>query len=554
MNEKKLKDPIYGYICIQTDVVNKIIDSAPFQRLRRITQTSYAPLYSSAVHNRFVHSIGVYNLGIIAGSTLVREIKKKKEKIPTLQIENATIDRLGEIFLLSCLLHDVGHAPFSHTGEDFYLEANREYGEIHELLKEAVDDEGFTNDIPLDKSKAAAPHEIMSAVVGLKEYCTFFQDNEERSFFARCITGYKYSGETTLNSIKNCFIQLLNSKIIDVDKLDYLIRDAYITGYNTVTIDYHRLLSAITVVLSESTVSDNSDSEYFELAYYKSAISVIENVVYAHDSERKWIQNHPIILYESYILQHIMKMLADKLEIDNKKLFSIESLSVNGQELNNGKVVRLLSDDDVIVLMKQYYTESTLINEYFDRRVRRHPIWKSESEYKAFFLDISSGGDAIDNLEKSMKETAEYLSKNTDNWVINDHLVKTIENELHDLPGSELDNKTKQIQTKKKGNILKVVKCLVNYAMDVGYSGDFVLIKASQFNSGFLKPDFSETKIVFPTGEGEKTALFGERVSSISGIGRDRDDFFYLFYKRQENSNAIENTDSLCRALIREFI
>lgn len=67
-NEKKLKDPIYGYISIPTEYVEKIIDTAPFQRLRRIIQTSYAPLYSSAVHNRFVHSMGVFYLGEIAKS------------------------------------------------------------------------------------------------------------------------------------------------------------------------------------------------------------------------------------------------------------------------------------------------------------------------------------------------------------------------------------------------------------------------------------------------------------------------------------------------------
>lgn len=77
MKIKKLKDPLYGYICIPTDIMNSIIDSAPFQRLRRISQTSYAPLYASAVHNRFVHSLSVYHLGRKVGNVLVKEIKEK---------------------------------------------------------------------------------------------------------------------------------------------------------------------------------------------------------------------------------------------------------------------------------------------------------------------------------------------------------------------------------------------------------------------------------------------------------------------------------------------
>lgn len=57
---KRVKDPIYGYIKIPVTYMANIVDTAVFQRLRRIIQTSYSPLYSSAVHNRFVHSMGVF--------------------------------------------------------------------------------------------------------------------------------------------------------------------------------------------------------------------------------------------------------------------------------------------------------------------------------------------------------------------------------------------------------------------------------------------------------------------------------------------------------------
>ena len=54
--------------------MNGIIDTAGFQRLRRIIQTSYSPLYSSAVHNRFVHSMGVFHLGEIVSTQVITEI------------------------------------------------------------------------------------------------------------------------------------------------------------------------------------------------------------------------------------------------------------------------------------------------------------------------------------------------------------------------------------------------------------------------------------------------------------------------------------------------
>ena len=62
-NYKRVKDPIYGYIKIPVAYMTYIVDTAVFQRLRRVIQTSYSPLYSSAVHNRFVHSMGVFYLG-----------------------------------------------------------------------------------------------------------------------------------------------------------------------------------------------------------------------------------------------------------------------------------------------------------------------------------------------------------------------------------------------------------------------------------------------------------------------------------------------------------
>lgn len=111
--DKKLKDPIYGYINIPVDYMKKVIDTAVFQRLRRIAQTSYAPLYASAVHNRFVHSIGVFYLGSIVAEVL-------------------------------------------------------------------VDDAGFTKDIPPEESKATAPHEIMSCIVGIKEFSELLENREDR--------------------------------------------------------------------------------------------------------------------------------------------------------------------------------------------------------------------------------------------------------------------------------------------------------------------------------------------------------------------------------------
>lgn len=537
---KRLKDPIYGYIDIPTRHMNNIIDTSVFQRLRRIIQTSYSPLYSSAVHNRFVHSIGVYHLGEIAFQNLEKEIKNKFDY-------NLDLDRIGEVFLLACLLHDVGHAPFSHTGEEFYLDRDKEYVSLHNELIEVVCCEDFLKDVPREKSAAAAPHEIMSSIVGLKEYTEFFKDPSEREFFARCITGYRFSEINEENSLKNCFISLLNSKVIDVDKLDYLIRDAYITGFDTVIIDYERLLSALTISEVDGQV---------ELAYYKNAISVIENVVYAHDSERKWIQNHPIVLYESYILQHIISYLSEKMYSNDKKLFSLESLSRDGQDFDENIKIRLMCDDDIVYLMKNIYPNE-LSEEYFERKNRRHAIWKSEAEYKAFFLDFAGIGQLLTRFEKAMENTAMYLIKSTDQWVIDDKLIEKIKKEIKEIKELEdikLGEKTKNVLINLKQDILKVINCLKKYSEEKDIEYNFVILMASQFNSGFSKPDFSATNIVFKTADGEKIAKFGDVVSSLNAREKARNSFYYLFYKRKDSENSDIDNAEICRRLFLEFI
>lgn len=544
---KCLRDPVYGYVRIPENYTERVIDTAPFQRLRRVIQTSYSPLYPSAVHNRFVHSIGVYYLGNLVSDQLTKEIQKQDIKT------DLALAEYGNVFKLACLLHDVGHAPFSHTGEEFFLEENNP-SNLHQILLTLLGNpDRFAKEIPKDSSLAAAPHEIMSAIVGIKEYGELLGELEPlegKEFFARCITGYQYDGGDVESDIKNCFISMLNSKIIDVDKLDYLLRDAYATGFDTVSIDYVRLLRSLTI----AKVKD-----HYQIAYYKTAISVIENVVYAHDSERKWIQNHPICLYESYLLKHIMALLCHNLNGDGEKFFSRETLSEKGQQfqVNNEIIcVSLLCDDDIIFLMKNrnFNGLSALCKEFFERRTRRHPVWKSEAEYKAY-MDIATGGKLLENFEKAMEETAIYLNKNTDSWVIDDELIEKLEREIEDIEDRKLDDESKKSQRENKDIILKVMHSLQSYAREKHMECSFVLVKVSQFSSGFGKPDFFNTNIVFRTSTGDKVDTVGKIVSSIQAREREqkRDTFFYLFYTREQNVEQINN-EELCTKLFKNVV
>lgn len=74
------------------------------------------------------------------------------------------INSIQTIFELVCLLHDVGHAPFSHTEETFFLD---EAETLYKNFKSSVDDECFTMDFDALGTKKPAPHECMSCIIGM---------------------------------------------------------------------------------------------------------------------------------------------------------------------------------------------------------------------------------------------------------------------------------------------------------------------------------------------------------------------------------------------------
>lgn len=80
---------------------------------------------------------------------------------------------------------------------------------------------------------------------------------------------------------------------------------------------------------------------------------------------------------------------------------------------------------------------------------------------------------------------------------------------------------------------------------------------ASQFNSGFGKADFSSANTVFRTGGEEKIAKAGDVVTSLQAKKRERDNFFYLFYKRKPESDVddidIDNQE-ICKKLLLDVV
>ena len=102
---KVFRDPLYGYVEVKYEVIEKLIDSKEVQRLRRIRQLSGVNMvFQTAEHSRFCHALGTYQVA----NLVLSHVEGANLLTPYEQI----------LFLISALLHDVGHGPYSHAFEN----------------------------------------------------------------------------------------------------------------------------------------------------------------------------------------------------------------------------------------------------------------------------------------------------------------------------------------------------------------------------------------------------------------------------------------------------
>jgi uncharacterized protein len=200
MSQRTYHDPLHGAIRLDRALpaealVVDLIDTPPFQRLRRIRQLGPAYLtFHGAESSRFTHSLGVLHLARQALSGLVDQAPELAQQ--------------AGLLYAAALLHDVGHGPLSHSGEEMYgLRHESWSGRLireHPALRERLE--------------AYAPGSA-DAVADLLEH-------------GRC---------------SQPAIQALVSSQLDCDRLDYLLRDSHSTGASYGQLDLQRILASLTL-------------------------------------------------------------------------------------------------------------------------------------------------------------------------------------------------------------------------------------------------------------------------------------------------------------------
>jgi len=252
-----IRDPIHGFIQLN-ELEKNLIQTYPFQRLRFIHQLGITLwVYPTGVHTRFDHSLGVLHLASIV-------IERLKYLSKTLKEEDS------KIFRLSCLLHDIGHPPFSHVGEDMRLFPK---GLDHEKMGIRI----------IKESEIS--HEI-SKVLG--------KEAIERISFI--ITG---RGKP-ISELDNLFHTILAGQA-GIDRMDYLLRDSYFLGVMYGKFDLARILETLRYDEEEGIYWEEGGIhvlEQFLLARY-----FMFTEVYFHKT-RRILDYHLAQLLKSYLKSH----------------------------------------------------------------------------------------------------------------------------------------------------------------------------------------------------------------------------------------------------------
>lgn len=231
---KIIKDPVHGYV--EADALAlRLLDSEVVQRLRHVTQLGFANLvYPGANHTRFEHSLGTMHLaGLMAGQL---GLDRDETKLVT----------------TAALLHDIGHGPFSHVTEPVMEEfTGRSHHQIDRLVREGTT-AGILEGDGLD------PAEVCAVVAGKHRLASIIHGS------------------------------------LDVDRMDYLMRDAHYTGVPYGTVDAHRLIRS--TIFTESGI-----------ALHEGGINAAESLLIARTLMRPAVYFHHVSRIATSMFVHALR-------------------------------------------------------------------------------------------------------------------------------------------------------------------------------------------------------------------------------------------------------
>ena len=295
INKRKIiNDPVHGFIIIPTDLIFDLLEHPYMQRLRRIKQlglTSF--VYPGATHTRFQHALGAVHLM----GQAIDNIRQKGTMIT---------DEEAEATTAAILLHDVGHGPFSHALEESIIE-------------------GLT-------------HEDLSVML---------MNNLNEEFGGKLDLAL----EIFNNKYPKRFLHQLVSGQLDMDRMDYLMRDSFFAGVAEGTIGTERIIKMLNVVNDQLVVEAKGiySIEKFLIArrlmywqvYFHKTVIASENLLLQLLRRAKKIAGYDRSLYATSALGYFLKNNIGRNDLEQHKADILDNFAS-------------LDDDDIMVSAKAW--------------------------------------------------------------------------------------------------------------------------------------------------------------------------------------------------------
>ena len=271
---KIIRDPIHGDIKLE-GLFLELIEAPEIQRLYDIKQLGFAHLvFPGAHHTRLEHSLGTYHMAFKAAEQINLD---KDEK---------------EIITCAAFLHDIGHGPFSHT--------------LEHILRDTLN----ADHIDLTEKLIFGEHEIYNEkekeyIISPSVFEILKKHNIEHEHIANIIRG---------NTNKKQYLGQLLTSPVDVDQIDYLIRDSYYTGVAYGMIDIERFLQTL-------IINNN------QLAVKKKGVGVLENILMARNLMYSSVYFHKTVRIAELMLAKAIEKIENAEPFDFFKMTDAELIN-----------------------------------------------------------------------------------------------------------------------------------------------------------------------------------------------------------------------------------